>query len=100
MLWALERNITAGTSATQFSPSKPCTRAEIVTFLWVMAGRPGPESMDMPFADVAHGVYYYKAVLWAAEQGITAGTGPNSFSPNKTCTRAEVVTMLWKLLGP
>ena len=100
VLWALERNITAGTSATQFSPSKPCTRAEIVTFLWVMAGRPGPESMDMPFADVAHGVYYYKAVLWAAEQGITAGTGPNSFSPNKTCTRAEVVTMLWKLLGP
>ncbi|MBR3076423.1 MAG: S-layer homology domain-containing protein [Oscillospiraceae bacterium] len=96
VLWALERQITAGTSATEFSPNKPCTRAQIVTFLWVTAGRPEPESGDMPFGDVAPGVYYYKPVLWAVEQGITAGTAPDTFSPNRSCTRAEVVTMLFQ----
>lgn len=93
--WALEKSITAGTSATTFSPDAPCTRAQIVTFLWRAAG--SPEATDScPFTDVPVDSYYYDAVLWAVEQGITSGTSATTFSPNVTCTRAQAVTFLYR----
>ena len=94
VLWAAEQEITAGTSATTFSPDKPCTRAELVTLLWRYAGSDVPESTENPFADVAEGKWYTQAVLWAAERTITAGTSATTFSPENPCTRAEVVTFL------
>ena len=98
VLWAVENGITTGTSETTFSPKKPCTRAQIVTFLWVAAGKPEPETQENPFQDVKAGKYYYKAVLWAVENGITGGTSKTTFSPNKTCTREQTVTFLYKAL--
>ena len=97
--WAAVHEITKGTSKTTFSPGKACTRAEAVTFLWRAAGSPEPETAQSSFTDVKTGVYYEKAVLWAAEQEITAGTSATTFSPNKTCTRAEIVTFLWRFGG-
>ena len=94
--WAVEEGITSGTSATTFSPNASCTRAQAVTFLWRAAGSPEPESTEMPFEDVADGAYYYDAVLWAVENGITAGTSATTFAPNATCTRAQIVTFLWR----
>ncbi len=88
--------ITNGTDATHFSPDKACTRAQVVTFLWRAAGAPAPSSEDNPFADVAEGAYYYDAVLWAAEEGITNGTGAAAFSPDSTCTRGQVVAFLYR----
>lgn len=73
-----------------------CTRAQIVTFLWRAAGSPEPKSSAMPFEDVAADAYYYDAVLWAVENGITAGTTAATFAPNATCTRAQIVTFLWR----
>ncbi len=96
VLWAAEEGITGGTSATTFSPDAICTRAQAVTFLWRAAGSPAPKSSDMPFEDVAAGNYYHDAVLWAVENGITKGTGATAFSPNATCTRAQIVTFLWR----
>ena len=98
VLWALERGITAGTSGTTFSPNAPCTRAQVVTFLWIAAGRPAPEA-EQPFEDVPREAYYADAVAWAAARRIVAGTTATSFSPNEPCTRAQVVTMLWRALG-
>ncbi|MCD8357205.1 MAG: S-layer homology domain-containing protein [Clostridia bacterium] len=95
VLWAYEKNITAGTSATKFSPNEECTRAQIATFLWNKAGQPKPTISKNPFTDVKAGTWYYNAVLWAAEKGITAGTSANTFSPNKICTRGEIVTFLY-----
>ena len=92
--WAVENNITVGTSETTFSPEEPCTRAQIVTFLWRAAGCPEPASTENPFADVAADTYYTKAVLWAVENGITVGTGEGAFSPNAVCTRGQIVTFL------
>ncbi len=92
--WAVENNITVGTSETTFSPEDPCTRAQIVTFLWRAAGCPEPASTENPFADVAADTYYSKAVLWAVENGITVGTGEGTFSPNAVCTRGQIVTFL------
>ena len=97
--WALANGITAGTSATTFSPNMGCTRAQVVTFLWKAAGQPEPGSADNPFSDVTEKDYFYQAVLWAAENGITFGTGVGTFSPNKTCTRAQIVTFLWRSAG-
>lgn len=97
--WAVENGITAGTSPTRFSPSKTCTRAEVVTFLWRAAGSPEPTSSQNPFTDVPTGQYYTKAVLWAVEKGITAGTSATRFSPSKTCTRGEVVSFLYRYEG-
>ena len=97
--WAFANGITAGTSATTFSPNAGCTRAQVVTFLWKAAGQPEPTCADNPFTDVAETDYYYQAVLWAAEKGITSGTGAGTFSPNKTCTRAQIVTFLWRSAG-
>lgn len=97
--WAVERGITSGTSASTFSPNKNCTRAQMVTFLWRAAGEPEPASKKNPFNDVKSSQYYYKAVLWAVEQGITTGTGKQTFSPNAAVTRAQTVTFLWRMAG-
>ncbi len=94
--WAYERGITAGTDKNLFSPQEGCTRAQVVTFLWRSVGQPEPETKIMPFVDVPADAYYYKAVLWAAEQQITQGTSATEFSPNQTCTRAQIVTFLWR----
>ena len=96
VLWAAENGITGGVDDTHFAPNAPCTRAQIVTFLWRAAGSPAPKSSDMPFEDVAAGSYYHDAVLWAVEQGITVGTSATTFSPDDTCTRAHIVTFLWR----
>lgn len=97
--WALENNITTGTSQTTFSPEDDCTRAQTVTFLWRAAGKPEPMSMDTGFVDVVKGSFYEKAVAWALESGVTTGTSPTTFSPNDTCTRAEFVTFLHRSAG-
>lgn len=94
--WAVENGITKGTDDTHFSPDGICTRAQAVTFLWRAAGSPKPETRTMPFADVPAGSYYYDAVLWAVENGITEGTSDTTFSPNAICTRAQIVTFLWR----
>ena len=95
VVWAVANDITSGTSATTFSPNDPCTRAQIVTFLWRAAGSPTVNASN-PFTDVAKGKYYYDAVLWAVENGITSGTTATTFSPDKECTRAEAVTFLYR----
>ena len=97
--WAVNRGITDGTSEHTFSPLSPCTRAQVVTFLWRAAGKPGSASGKNPFTDVKEGTYYYDAVLWAVEQGITTGTSEHAFSPNAICTRGQVVTFLWRNAG-
>ena len=99
VIWAVDKGITTGTSATTFNPNGICTRAQAVTFLWRAAGSPAAKSAVMPFADVKAGSYYYDAVLWAVEQGITKGTGDTMFSPDATCTRAQIVTFLWRANG-
>ena len=97
--WAVVTGITNGTGATTFSPNQGCTRGQVVTFLWRAAGSPEPSKTDNPFKDVKEGAFYYKAVLWAVENGITNGTGATTFSPNETCTRAQIVTFLWRYKG-
>ena len=99
VLWAVTNGVTSGTSATTFSPADGCTRAQVVSFLWRAAGKPAPTGRNNPFADVKENEYYYNAVLWAVEQGITAGTSLTAFSPNATCTRAQIVTFLWRFAG-
>ena len=94
--WAVENGITKGTDDTHFAPDGICTRAQAVAFLWRAAGSPKPETRTMPFTDVPVGSYYYDAVLWAVENGITKGTSDTTFSPNMTCTRAQIVTFLWR----
>ncbi len=98
VLWAVNHvpQITNGTSATTFSPDATCTRGQVVTFLWRAMGCPEPKSAGNPFKDVKEGDYYYKAVLWAAEKNVTNGTSATTFSPNNPCTRAHVVTFLWR----
>lgn len=99
VVWAVEKGITSGTSAVTFDPNGNCTRAQAVTFLWRAAGSPAPKTKVMPFTDVPSGSYYYDAVLWAMEQGITKGTSDTMFSPDATCTRAQIVTFLWRANG-
>ena len=94
--WAVENGITKGTDDTHFFPDGICTRAQAVTFLWRAAGSPEPETRAMPFTDVPVGSYYYDAVLWAVENGITEGTSDTTFSPNDTCSRAQIVAFLWR----
>ena len=94
--WAVGNGITQGTDDTHFSPDGICTRAQAVTFLWRAAGSPAPRSRTVPFTDVPAGSYYYDAVLWAVENGITEGTSDTTFSPNMTCTRAQIVAFLWR----
>ena len=96
--WAVNDNITKGTSATTFSPNNTCTRAEIVTFLWRAAGSPTPTITRNPFTDVKYpvGSDFYNAILWASQNGIAAGTSTTTFAPNDNCTRAQIVTFLWR----
>ena len=99
VLWAAEQGITDGTGdGTTFSPDAPCTRAQIVTFLWRAAGSPEPKSMNS-FSDVSADAYYAKAVAWAVEQGITGGTGNGKFSPDATCTRSQSAAFLYRAAG-
>ena len=98
VLWAVKEGITAGTSATTFSPNKTCSRAEIMTFVWKAIGAPAAKGANT-FADVAADAYYATAVIWAAENGVTAGTGANTFAPDMICSRAQTVTFLWKVYG-
>lgn len=97
--WAVEQNITYGTTLYTFSPNENCTRAQAVTFLWRAAGQPEPENTAMDFTDVPEDQYYYKAVCWAVERGITVGTGNGWFAPNLPCTRGQIVTFLWRYAG-
>lgn len=97
--WAVDHDITSGTGRFTFSPNAVCTRAQTVTFLWRAAGSPRPVSTVNPFTDVHYGDYFYQAVLWAVENGITMGTSATTFSPDATVTRAQVVTFLWRANG-
>ena len=92
--WAQEKGITDGISSDLFGPKQPCTRSQIVTFLWRAAGSPEPKGTAAGMTDVVSGSYYEKAVAWAIEKGITTGTAEGTFSPNATCTRAQAVTFL------
>ncbi len=96
VLWAVDAKITTGTHEGYFSPDQFCTRAQVVTFLWRLQGEPKAESTKNPFVDVAADTYYYEAVLWALEEGITTGTSATEFSPDETCTRAQIVTFLYR----
>lgn len=97
--WAVDHDITSGTGRFTFSPNAACTRTQTVTFLWRAAGSPRPVSAVNPFTDVHYGDYFYQAVLWAVENGITMGTSATTFSPDATVTRAQVVTFLWRANG-
>ncbi len=99
VLWAVGKGITNGMSENSFAPEAPCTRGQIVTFLWRACGSPEPTETNSPFADVLEEEYYYEAVLWAVEQGITTGLSKTSFGPNATCTRGQVATFLWRSQG-
>ena len=94
--WAYMAGVTSGTSPDTFSPFDPCTRGQIVTFLWRVAGQPAPKSSKNPFKDVKSKAYCYNAVLWAVENGITNGTSATTFEPDAKCTRAQIVTFLWR----
>ena len=96
--WAAEKGITGGVGNDLFAPNQPCTRAQIVTFLWRATGSPAPKNMSS-FADVPADAFYAKAVAWAVENGITGGTGDGKFSPDATCTRAQSVTFLYRTAG-
>lgn len=99
VLWAVKNGITTGVDKTHFSPNGDASRAQIVTFLWRAAGMPEPKKADNPFKDVAKDAYYYKAVLWALENGITTGIDKTHFAPGKVCTRGEFVTFLYRANG-
>ena len=100
VMWAVEKGVTGGVEdGTKFGVGRPCTREQVVTFLWKAAGAPEPAGADCPFTDVKPGKYYYKAVLWAVENGVTGGMSATSFGVGKTCTRAQVVTFLYKAVG-
>lgn len=97
--WAVQEGITAGTSETTFSPNMGCTRGQVAVLLWNAAGRPEPGADAPTFSDIKSTDYFYDAVRWAAQEGITAGTGDNKFSPNTICTRAQTVTLLYHYMG-
>ena len=99
VIWAVEKGVTTGTTATTFSPEATCTRGQVVTFLWRASGSPEPTSSRNPFTDVKSGAFYYKAVLWAVEKGITSGTTATTFSPSSPCTRGQVATFLHRSKG-
>ena len=97
--WAVDNGVTSGISATEFGPNVSCNRAQVVTFLWRAADCPEPASTEHPFVDVQSGSFYEKAVIWAVENGITAGLDATHFGPNTVCNRAQVVTFLWRSQG-
>ena len=100
VLWAVENKVTQGESAAVFGSENPCTRAHVVTFLYRAAGSPGVGNEENPFVDVSSGEYYYDAVLWAVENGITVGADASHFEPDATCTRAQIVTFLYRYMNP
>ena len=97
--WAADAGVTAGVDSTHFAPASTCTRGQVVTFLWRAYGCPAPQSAQCPFEDVSPQRYYYQAVLWAAEQGITDGVDATHFAPDRTVTRGQLVTFLWRAEG-
>ena len=97
--WGYNTNVVRGVGPDRFGPDENCTRAQAVTFLWRASGSPEPDSTENPFRDVPMGEWYTKAILWAAEKGITKGTTTDSFSPSELCTRAQIVTFLWRCAG-
>ena len=99
VMWALDNNITTGATETTFNPNGECLRAQVVTFLWRVAGCPEPTASDNPFVDVKENDFYYNAVLWAVENGITNGADATHFNPNGVCNRAQVVTFLYRAFG-
>ena len=99
VLWAVEKGITTGATETTFNPNGNCQRAQVVTFLWRAAGSPEPTSTENPFTDVKESDFYYKAVLWAVEEGITNGLTATTFGPFALCNRAQVVTFLYRAMG-
>lgn len=98
VLWAVENGITNGLSAESFGPNTVCTRAQVATFMWRAQGKPAAESAN-PFVDVKQGDYYYSAVIWAVENGITTGTSATTFAPNATCTRGQIVTFMYRAIA-
>ena len=98
LLWAVDSNITTGTTKTTFSPYASCTRGQVVTFLWRAAGSPEPTTTENPFSDVSEGAFY-KAILWAVEKGITTGYADGTFRPGAACTRGQIATFLWRAAG-
>ena len=96
VLWAAQEGVTGGTSDTLFAPNAGCTRAQAVTFLWRAAGSPEPKSADLPFTDVPADAYYAKAVAWAVENSVAKGVSETAFAPDASCTRAQIVTFLWR----
>lgn len=98
VLWAVENGITSGVSSNRFGPRQQCTRAQIITFLYSLAGKLPVHQQTLPFTDVKSSAYYRKAVAWAVENGITAGRSATRFAPNDACTRGEVMTFLYKML--
>ena len=96
--WAAAKHVTSGTTATTFSPNQTCTRAQVVTFLWRAMGRPAAPAGN-PFSDVVESTYYGPAVRWAVNRGVTNGTSETTFEPEASCTRAQVVTFLWRTMG-
>lgn len=99
VLWAYKNGITSGTDETHFQPNKTCTRAQTVTFLWRAMGEPEPDNTSNPFTDINSSKYYYKAVLWAYQNGIVNGMTKTTFCPNNTVTRGQTVTFLWRAEG-
>lgn len=98
MLWAVENGIVTGTSATTFSPNNTVTRGQVITFLHRMMGKPSSSTTN-PFTDVSESDYYYDAVLWALESGVTTGATNTQFNPGTVCTRVQVITFLWRALN-
>ena len=96
VLWAVENGVTGGVGDGKFGVGRPCTREQAVSFLWKALGAPEPEGTESPFTDVKPGKYYYKPVLWAAENGVTGGVGDGKFGVGSSCTRAQIVTFLYK----
>ncbi len=99
VMWAVYSKITNGVKENLFGPDRGCTRAQAVTFLWRASGCPAPEKTDLAFADVPNDAYYADAVRWAVEKGITTGTSAKAFSPDRPCTRAQIITFIWRFAG-
>ena len=95
-MWAVEHGYTSGMGDGSFGVGQACTRAQAMTFLWASKGKPAPSSMESPFGDVSTGDWFCKAILWAAENGITKGIGDGLFGVNDTCTRSQIITFLYK----
>ena len=100
VLWAVEQGITSGVGGGKFGVRQNCTRAQVVFFLWRVSGSPEPSLGELPFTDVSPSKYYYKAVLWAVEAGVTSGVGGGKFGVGRVCTRAQMVCFLYEALGP